>query len=315
MRRLILGLMAVIACSDSGIAPICGVDGRADPECHTLPFDGVARPYLLHVPSSYHAGGSLVIALHGVGELGPRLRDISQLSETADAEGFAIAYPNATVASLTGFAEWNVYFSESFGPNPPDDVGFLRALVAQLRTQLSPDAKRIYVVGLSNGGLMVHRVAAEMSDVVAAVVDVTGTIATTPSTANVHSPASGVSVLMLHGDADDVVPCCEFRGAATIDDSFAFWAGGRGDACSAVSTTAPICEAPETPSALPSKRATSCRDGSEVQFYMLFGGRHGWYQGSLTTPGTEGYNPLFADSIGTTMNAVIWHWFATHPKS
>ena len=78
---------------------------------------------------------------------------------------------------------------------------------------------------------------------------------------------------------------------------------------------APICEAPETPSALPSKRATSCRDGSEVQFYMLFGGRHGWYQGSLTAPGTEGYNPLFADSIGTTMNAVIWHWFATHPKS
>ena len=289
---------------------VCGADGTTDPECHGMSVDGATRVYLLHVPASYHAGGSLVIALHGTGELGPRFRDVSQLSVTADAKGFAVVYPNARA----DFGAWNAYFTRVGDVQPPDDIAFLRALITQLGKDLAPDPRRIFVVGLSNGGLMTHRVAVELSDLVAAVADVAGTVASSPALDAIPAPAHGVSVLMLHGDSDVVVPCCGFHSGATMDDSFNFWASARADACTAVSTTAPICEAPETPSSLAAKRATGCRDGAEVQFYMLFGGRHGWYQGSLTTPGQEGYNPLFVDSIGTTMNDVIWHWFDTHAK-
>lgn len=287
----------------------CDAEGHADPECHGITVDGTARVYLLHVPPQYHPGGSLVIALHGTNELGPRFRDVSQLSATADAQGFAIAYPNV----LASFGAWNTYFTRVGDVQPPDDIAFLRALITSLEAQLAPNPGRVYVVGLSNGGLMAHRVAVELSDLVAAVADVAGTLSTNPAVAP-PMPSTGVSMLMLHGDSDVIVPCCTFKGAATMDDSFNFWAGPSANACAAVSTTAPICEAPETPSSLAAKRATSCRDGAEVQFYMLFGGRHGWYQGPLNVPGEEGYNPLFADSIGTTMNDVIWRWLDSHHR-
>src|SRR5437868_4726706 len=158
-------LLACHACHDTAPALTC--DGvHEDAECHSIVVGTTTRAYLLHVPTAYHAGNPLVIALHGVGELGPRLRDVSELSDMADTLGFAIAYPNALPAPLTGVAGWDVYFN-TLGSNPPDDIGFLRQLITTLKTQLGSDPKRVYVVGLSNGGLMVHRVAVEMSDLVA----------------------------------------------------------------------------------------------------------------------------------------------------
>ena len=274
----------------------------------------VQRVYLLHVPATYRPGNPLVIGLHGVGELGPRFRDVSGLSDMADTLGFAIAYPNAMPFPPTGVATWDAYFNFFTNHPSPNDTGFLRQLIITLRAQLGADPKRVYVVGLSNGGLMTHRVAVELSDLVAAVADVAGTLASTTAISQIPVPAHGVSVLMLHGDSDQTVPCCTFHAATTLDQTFDYWAGAQGDACTSVSTTENVCRDAETPNALPSKRATGCRDGAEVQFYMLFGGRHGWYQGVLTDSTAEAYNPLFADSIGTTMNDVIWHWFSTHPK-
>jgi polyhydroxybutyrate depolymerase len=311
VTRLWIALCLLIVACDN-VKPLTCDGEHADPECHSIVVGSATRVYLLHVPATYRAGAPLVIGLHGVGELGPRFRDVSQLSVMADTLGFAIAYPNAT--PVNGVATWDAYFN-FFGDHPPDDIGFLRQLITTLRAQLGADPKRVYVVGLSNGGLMTHRVAVELSDLVAAVADVAGTLASSSQSISlVPTPAHGVSVLMLHGDSDFTVPCCTFKSATSLEETFDYWAGAQGDGCASVSTTESLCKDSETPNALPSKRATGCRDGSEVQFYMLFGGRHGWYQGALTDPGGEAYNPLFADSIGTTMNDVIWHWLETHPK-
>ncbi len=308
----VVAFVALVACSDRAQVSCDGE--HADPECHAMVVGPLTRVYLLHVPATYHAGNPLIIALHGTGQLGPRLRDVSQLSAMADTVGFAIAYPNAVTDPVTHIAGWDGYFN-MLGPEPPDDIGFLRQLITTLRAQLGADAGRVYVVGLSNGGLMTHRVAVELSDLVAAVADVAGTLASTSSVSAVPTPARGVSVLMLHGDSDFVVPCCTFHSATSLDQTFDYWAGAGGDDCASVSTAQNVCRDVETVDSLPSKRATACRDGAVVQFYMLFGGRHGWYQGPLNVVGEEGYNPLFADSIGTTMNDVIWHFLATHPRT
>jgi len=58
--------------------------------------------------------------------------------------------------------------------NNIDDVGFVRALVAELSIQLPIDRRRVYATGLSNGGMMAHRLAAETSDLIAAVAPVAG---------------------------------------------------------------------------------------------------------------------------------------------
>jgi polyhydroxybutyrate depolymerase len=55
-----------------------------------------------------------------------------------------------------------------------DDLGFLKALVARLVRDWNADPGRVYAAGWSNGGSMVHRLAAEAPDVFAAVTSVSG---------------------------------------------------------------------------------------------------------------------------------------------
>ena len=61
-----------------------------------------------------------------------------------------------------------------------DDIAFLRRLVDYVSYDITKhhnfevDEKRIYVTGISNGGFMAHRVACEMSDIIAAAAPVAG---------------------------------------------------------------------------------------------------------------------------------------------
>jgi polyhydroxybutyrate depolymerase len=305
------------SCGDSNSPRVLTCGGKqAEPECHTISVAGRTRDYLLHVPSSFHPGsGSLVIALHGVGQLAPDMRDGTGLNAKADAAGFAIAYPNALVVPSTGIAEWNVMFTKSLGADPPDDIGFLRQLVVTLQQQLGFDAKRVYVTGMSNGGLMTHRVGVELGDLVAAVGIVSGTLAErTTSASQIPNAAQPVSVIMLHGDLDGVVQCCPFKAGPTQDDAFNYWSGARANACATVSTTALICAGPETPSTLAEKHATGCRGGVEVRFYQLQGGVHHWYTEPMNVAGQVPYNPFFDSSTGATTNDILWNFFAAHPK-
>jgi polyhydroxybutyrate depolymerase len=58
--------------------------------------------------------------------------------------------------------------------NNVDDVGFVRALIADLARRIPIDRSRVYATGLSNGGMMAHRLAAEAADLVTAVAPIAG---------------------------------------------------------------------------------------------------------------------------------------------
>ena len=60
-----------------------------------------------------------------------------------------------------------------------DDVGFVREIVKQLKTQLNVDPNRIFANGMSNGGMMSYRLACEMADTFRAIAAVAGTDGTT----------------------------------------------------------------------------------------------------------------------------------------
>ena len=238
---------------------------------------------------------------------------LTNLNAMADTAGFAVVYPNALAAVLSGVHEWNVYFSASFGARPPDDIGFFRELIRVLKLQLNPDPKRIFVTGLSNGGLMAHRVGADMGDVVAAVAVVSGTIATGAASL-VPNATAPVSMLIIHGDQDMEIPCCPLKSPPTQDQSFDYWAGPRANSCSTVTPSGPICAGAETPGTLNSKRATGCTGGVEVLYYQLSGGLHGWYSVPMNVAGSAPYNPLLNATTGVTTNAIIWNFFKSHPK-
>jgi len=283
-----------------------------DPECQTLSSVQPLRAYLLHVPASFRANTSaLVIALHGSDGFGSMFRNRSQLSTKADQAGFAVAYPYALVSPGAGITEWNEFFNASFGSNPPDDVGFLRALIGTLQAQLHPDPKRIYVTGLSNGGFMAHRAGIQLSDLVAAIAVAEGTVVSPGSIQNVPAPLGAVSVLMLHGDQDGTVLYCGGLAYASQEQSFNYWSAAN--RCSATDTPAPLCDAQGITPVL-EKNASGCSGGTEVRFYKLQGGAHDWYTVPMNVTGQVPFNPTFNANTGITTDDIVWNFFVAHPK-
>jgi polyhydroxybutyrate depolymerase len=51
-------------------------------------------------------------------------------------------------------------------------VDFVRALIGKVAEVVPVDRRRIYATGLSNGGMMAHRLAAEAAELIAAVAPV-----------------------------------------------------------------------------------------------------------------------------------------------
>jgi len=122
----------------------------------TLMLNSVNRSFVLHVPRSYDGTKPvpLIVDLHGLGSSGMNELQNSPYPAVTDAEGVVIAFPDGLKGPL-GTA-WNL------GPccvADVDDLGFIRALVAQVQTTACIDARRVYAVGVLTGGGMVYDLA------------------------------------------------------------------------------------------------------------------------------------------------------------
>ena len=294
------------------MANACG-EMVADPECHTLVIGGITRAYLLHVPANFQASSSaLVIGLHGSGGSGLRFVTTSQLNVKADQVGFAVAYPYALLSPGAGITEWNEFFNNSFGSAAPDDSAFIRQLITTVQASIHSDPKKTFVTGLSNGGFMAHRVGIEVSDLVAAIAVVEGTVVSPGLIQNVPAPLGPVSVLMLHGDQDQTVLYCGQANVASQEESFNYWS--TADHCSTLDTSAALCDTQRNITGVSEKHASGCSAGTEVQFYKLEGGTHQWYLTPMNISGQSPFNPAFNSTTGVTTDDIIWNFFASHPK-
>ena len=180
-----------------------------------------------------------------------------------------------------------------------------------LQAQLHPDPRRIYVTGFSNGGFMAHRAGIELSDAVAAIAAVEGSVASAESIQNVPAPLRPVSVLMLHGDRDPAVAYCDGQTYASQEQSFNYWSAAN--RCSTTDRAASLCNAQGITS-VAEKDASGCARGTEVKFYKLLGGQHDWYTIPMNAPASLPFNPNFDARSGVTTNDIVWNFLAAHPK-
>jgi poly(hydroxyalkanoate) depolymerase family esterase len=148
----------------------------AGTESKTLELAGRKRTYLIHPPKGYDAKTPLplVLVLHGAVQGAANAESMSGMSAKADKEDFLVAYPTGT--SRFGLAPtWNAGACCGYAmTNKVDDVGFLRALIDRLEHDYTVDPKRIFVTGISNGGMMSYRLACELADRIAAIAPVEG---------------------------------------------------------------------------------------------------------------------------------------------
>jgi polyhydroxybutyrate depolymerase len=163
-----------------------------------------ARPYALHVPTSYDPAKPtpLVILLHGYRASGAIQESYFRLTAVADAQTFLYATPDGTI-DANGQRFWNatdsccdVYASHV------DDVAYIGAIIDDVQRHFHLDSKRVYIVGHSNGGFMAHRLACDLSTRIAAIVSLAGAQWLDISRCQ---PSEPVAVLQVHGDADTVV--------------------------------------------------------------------------------------------------------------
>lgn len=317
------GAVCLLSCGGGG-SPSASVSGTCDFQAGgncTLVVNGVSRTYLLHIPANFQKNSSaLIVALHGSQSSGAGMESQSQLSVKADQAGFAVAYPDALLSSQ-GHTLWSVFYNDfAFTGTPPDDVGFLRALISTLQSNLQPDPKKIYVTGFSVGGYMAHRVGVQLSDLVAAVGVVEGTLyAIAPGdTRSVPAVTAPVSVLIFHGDQDSAINYCGSSSststASSQDQTYDYWIGNLADSCSLLSTASPLCDAQGHITAVTEKDGTGCRNNTEVIFYKLIGGTHTWYNTPMNVAGQVPYNPALDSSTGVITDDVLWSFFSSHAK-
>lgn len=136
-----------------------------------IPTGGTIRAYLLHIPTDYDPNEPtpLVVSFHGFTSNPEQNSQTSNLSEKADEEGFIVVYPAGQRDPMGWYTQPNAEESGWW-----NDVTFSRDLITRLQEGFNVDSRRIFITGFSNGGGMVHRVACDLSDIVAAAAPVAG---------------------------------------------------------------------------------------------------------------------------------------------
>lgn len=170
----------------------------------TIDVHGMARSFLAYVPLQLPAGAPLVIVLHGSLMNGAMMRKWTgyEFDRIADKDKFVVLYPD-------GFkGNWNDCRTDARFPAKTahiDDVAFIEAMIARLRTQQGIDPKRVYVFGYSNGGHMGFRMAMEHADDIAAIAAVGASL---PVQGASSCPADGRTsrVMLIDGTEDPISP-------------------------------------------------------------------------------------------------------------
>jgi polyhydroxybutyrate depolymerase len=250
----------------------------------TLNYDDIDRTYLLHVPSSYNglAAVPLVVALHPFGSNGSGFESTTGFSVKADSNNFIVVYPNGSGSPVS----WNGgNCCGSAMTNDIDDVGFISALIDTLSANYNIDSSRIFATGFSNGSIMAYRLAAELSDKIAAIAAASGQMMLDEC-----EPIRAVPIMHLHALDDGAVP---YEGGSasgyvfpSVESVIDIWVEINN------------CETePDTivnSGALMVKRWAALSSNADIVLYTTPSGGHSW----LTSIPA-------ADSI--------WNFFDTHP--
>jgi polyhydroxybutyrate depolymerase len=227
-----------------------------------------------------------ILLLHGAGGALMQLNDLPRLA-------LGTGFVSVTPQGLGG--RWNFFppgqetqteqaFFQRFG-GPPDDAAFLQALAADLVARGIADPRRLYVAGLSLGGVMALRLACTGAPSFAAMaLLIAGMEETTGAACRLAKP---LPVLMARGTADPVIP--DAGGVTARGDRV--WSTERLveffrklNGCAEAPT---VSVAVQSPQRIEMEASNGCA-GGPVVLYRVAGGGH-------AVPSTLNVNGLVSD--------------------
>ena len=296
MRRAAIVLLAFSACHTPNPGTVRG-------KTHS------GRSYLVHAPAGKRASEAerpLLIMLHGRLGTGMETERHTHLTAIADREGFVVVYPDGIDRS------WHDRREE--GPAAEqhiDDVAFISTLIDTMVREQNVDPKRVYVAGISNGGMMTFRLACELSEKITAVGAVISALP--ESGAAECKPSHPMSLVMFAGTEDPLVPYNggevtghrgKVLGADTTRQKFADL-----DGCGPPQAPVHYDRIPDDETAVTEIAHVGCQANTEVRLFSIEGGGHTW-------PGGPQY--LSKSRIGRVsreldMSEELWKFFSRQP--
>jgi polyhydroxybutyrate depolymerase len=256
---------------------------RADERMVTMQVGGAARTYLLELPRATEPRPTLIF-LHGSGADGLKTARTSGLDRLGPSLGFVTVFPNAIeVWNLfpNGEAESSVANRRGGEEALGDDIGFIKALVADLVRRGVSDPHRIFLAGISYGGLMTLKMACTAPEMFVAI----GIIYSSMPAAGSETchPSKPLPFMAINGTADPVLP---YAGGPTIagftvwatDRTVAFFRNLNGCTDAIQSSKLPHRGGPYGTNVVV-QRWSQCA-GGPVTLYQIVGGGHGVF-GSL----------------------------------
>jgi polyhydroxybutyrate depolymerase len=267
----------------------------------TLVIDGLSRNYILYEPAIYDGSVAvpLVINLHGYGSNSSQQLFYGDFRPSADADNFIVVCPNGTLDG-NGVRYWNAFVNGG----ATDDVSFVSQLIDSISLIYNIDQSQVFATGMSNGGFMSYKLACELTNKIAKIASVTGTM--NPGLSATCSPSSSIPVMEIHGTSDQTVP---YNGIPNvmepIADVVAYWVNHNN--CDLTPTITAV------PDNDPNDNSTAERivyangdDNSEVIHYKITGGGHTWPDAIIDIPGSNTNHDFNA-------SAAIWEFFKGEP--
>lgn len=227
-------------------------------------------------------GMPLVVVLHGYG--GKALGDGLRFIELADLHGFAVCWPQGSEDG-TGHSCWNVGYPFQ-ADYSIDDTAYLRRLVRRLQNDYGLSRKNVFLTGMSNGGEMCYKMAAEHPETFSAIASIAGLTLTSMST-DYRRP---IPFMEVHGTADktsawDGDPQNKGGWGAYLSVPSAVSHIVSANRCVALSTTEIPAEHKRVilhhfTEGIPSRKGGP---SSEVLLYEVRGGDHSWSERYIPT--------------------------------
>jgi polyhydroxybutyrate depolymerase len=270
-----------------------------------ITVDGRERTFVVNLPSDYYDRAQkrpLVIGLHGAAGSGAQFEKDYRLNQKAEEEGFITVYPDGTKSDgILHLQFWNAgkccdYASEK----NIDDVGFIDRLIDYLVTEYSIDDKRVYAAGMSNGGMMVYRLACELPDRFAALAIVSGSL----TVSQPCTPGQSVPILHLHSEKDTKVPFFGGKGIGgynfhPVDSALQVW--------SIINECYDEFKQDDR-EGYTFYAHRNCNNETDIELYLTKDGGHSWPGGLKARPQAD------EPSRAINANDVIWNFFKRYRR-
>ena len=258
---------------------------------HGVTFQGIEREFTMYIPEEYNhdSPSPLMFVFHGFGGSNNMIMYSSNFNSISERENFIVVYPQGS--SLWGSSHWNV--GGFTNGSDVDDVAYVDFLIGLISQQYNVNLDRLYATGMSNGGFFSFLLACQLSEKIAAIASVTGSMTT--DTFENCNPSKEVPIMQIHGVDDPIVTYNgnTFIGSLSIESILNYWR--LNNYCSHYEESELNDSDPNDDFYVHRILFYNGISGSKVDHYKVFGGGHIWFM---------------EDDINSS--ELIWEFFSHH---